>query len=85
MSKLIAASLALDISSSAILSSFLQLDLAEFEYSRNKIVDIGDPYGIPVSSSTFSWICPLKESCSFLLLRKVAAHYVNAIGSLSSL
>jgi len=31
ISKLIAASLALDISSYAILSSFLQLDLAEFE------------------------------------------------------
>jgi hypothetical protein len=31
MSKLIAASLALEVSSSAISSSFLQLDLAEFE------------------------------------------------------
>jgi len=54
-------------------------------YSRNKIGDIGDPCGIPVSSSTFSYICPLKESCSFLLLRKVATYYVNAIGSPSSL
>jgi hypothetical protein len=54
-------------------------------YSRNKIGDIGDPCGIPVSSSTFSCICPLKESCSFLLLRKVATHCVNAIGSPSSL
>src|SRR6266446_6357399 len=54
-------------------------------YSRNKIGDIGDPCGIPISSSTFSYICPLKESCSFLLLRKVATHYINAIGSPSSL
>ncbi len=54
-------------------------------YSRNKIGDIGDPCGIPVSSSTFSCICPLKESCSFLLLRKVATYCVNAIGSPSSL
>ena len=54
-------------------------------YSRNKIGDIGDPCGIPVSSSTFSCICPLKESCIFLLLRKVATHCVNAIGSPSSL
>ena len=54
-------------------------------YSRNKIGDIGDPCGIPVSNSTFSCICPLKESCSFLLLRKVATYCVNAIGSPSSL
>ena len=54
-------------------------------YSRNKIGDIGDLCGIPVSSSTFSCICPLKESCSFLLLRKVATYYVNVIGSPSSL
>src|ERR1700679_1410616 len=54
-------------------------------YSRNKIGDIGVACGIPVSSSTFSCICPLKESCSYLLLRKVATPYVNAIGSPSSL
>ena len=54
-------------------------------YSRNKIGEIGEPCGIPVSSFTFSCICPLKESCSFLLLRKVATHCVNAIGSPSSL
>ena len=54
-------------------------------YRRNKIGDIGEPYGIPVSISTFSCICPLKQSCSFLLLRKVATHYINAIGSPSSL
>jgi len=53
-------------------------------YSRNKIGDIGEPCGIPVSSSTFSCVCPLKESCGFLLLRKVATHWVNAIGSPSS-
>ena len=54
-------------------------------YSRNKIGDIGEPCSIPVSSSTFSCIYPLKESCSFLLLRKVATYCVNAIGSPSSL
>ena len=54
-------------------------------YNRNKIGDIGDPCNIPISSSTFSCICLLKESCSFLLLRKVATYYVNAIGSPSSL
>ena len=54
-------------------------------YSRNKIGDIGEPCGIPVSISTFSCICPLKESCSFLLLRKVATYCINTIGSLSSL
>ena len=102
---------ALDINSSAIPSSFLQLDIAEFKvtviaklsiqlreqapsisslqilriYSRNKIGDIGEPCGIPVSNSTFFYICPLKESCSFLLLRKVATYYVNIIGSFNSL
>jgi len=54
-------------------------------YSRNKIGDIGEPCGIPVSNSTFSCICPLKKRCSFLLLRKVATYCVNAIGSPSSL
>ena len=54
-------------------------------YSRNKIGDIGEPYGIPVSISTFSYIYPLKESYSFLLLTKVATYYINAIGSPSSL
>src|SRR6266568_9351819 len=53
-------------------------------YSRNKIGEIGEPCSISVSSSTFSCICPLKESCSFLLLRKVATYCVNAIGSPSS-
>jgi hypothetical protein len=55
------------------------------QYSRNKIGDIGEPCGIPDSGSTFSCICPLKESCSFLLLRKVSTYYVNAVGSPSSL
>ena len=47
--------------------------------------DIGDPCGIPVSTSTFSYICLLKESYSFLLLTKVATHYINAIDSPNSL
>jgi hypothetical protein len=51
----------------------------------NKIEDIGEPCGIPVSIPTFSYTCPLKESYSFLLLRKVVTHYINAIGSPSSL
>ena len=54
-------------------------------YSRNKIGDIGEPCGIPVSISTFSCICLLKQSYSFLLLRKVVTYCVNAIGSPSSL
>src|ERR1700679_2236952 len=54
-------------------------------YSRNKIGDIGEPCGIPISSSTFSYICLLKESYSFLLLRKVATYCINIIGSPSSL
>ena len=111
ISKLIVASLALEVSSSAISFSFLQLDLAEFKvtviakssiqlrkqapslsrlqilrrYSRNKIGGIGEPCSIPISNSTFSYICLLKKSCSFLLLRKVATYWVNAIGSPSSL
>jgi len=54
-------------------------------YSINRIGDIGEPCGIPVSIFTFSCVCPLKESCIFRLLIKVATHCVNAMGSSSSL
>jgi len=54
-------------------------------YSRNKIGDIGDPCGILISNSTFFYICPLKESYIFLLLKKVAIYYINAIDNPNSI
>ena len=47
--------------------------------------DISEPCNIPISISTFSYICLLKESYSFLLLIKIATYCINIIGSLSSL